>query len=56
MAVEVERCDPPKIGIVTVTYNSRNVLEDFFASLSRQTYTSFNLYIVDSGSTDETLT
>ena len=55
MAVEVERCDPPKIGIVTVTYNSRNVLEDFFASLSKQIYTSFNLYIVDSGSADETL-
>ena len=56
MAVELERCDTPKIGIVTVTYNSRSVLEDFFASLSKQTYASFNLYIVDSGSTDETLT
>jgi GT2 family glycosyltransferase len=44
-----------KIGIVTVTYNSASVLEDFLASLSRQTYREFLLYIVDSGSTDGTL-
>lgn len=44
-----------KIGIVTVTYNSRSVLEDFFASLERQTYADHALYIVDSGSTDDTV-
>jgi hypothetical protein len=43
-----------KIGIVTVTYNSRSVLEDFFASLEKQTYANHALYIVDSGSTDDT--
>jgi GT2 family glycosyltransferase len=43
-----------KIGIVTVTYNSRSVLEDFFSSLDRQTYPHHALYIVDSGSTDDT--
>ena len=43
-----------KIGIVTVTYNSRSVLEDFFSSLKRQTYANHALYIVDSGSTDAT--
>ncbi len=43
-----------KIGIVTVTYNSRSVLEDFFASLEKQTHTDHALYIVDSGSTDDT--
>lgn len=42
-----------KVGIVTVTYNSRNVLEDFFLSLGSQTYTNFVLYVVDSGSTDD---
>ena len=44
-----------KIGIVTVTYNSRSVLEDFFASLEKQTYANYALYIVDSGSTDDTV-
>ncbi len=44
-----------KIGIVTVTYNSRSVLEDFFSSLERQTYADHALYIVDSGSTDDTV-
>ncbi|MHB1952983.1 MAG: glycosyltransferase family 2 protein [Sulfobacillus sp.] len=44
-----------KIGIVTVTYNSRSVLEDFFASLEKQTYADHALYIVDSGSTDDTV-
>ena len=43
-----------KIGIVTVTYNSRSVLEDFFSSLKCQTYPDHALYIVDSGSTDDT--
>jgi GT2 family glycosyltransferase len=45
-----------KVGIVTVTYNSRNVLEDFFASLAKQSYADYALYIVDSGSTDDTAT
>ena len=44
-----------KIGVVTVTYNSRNVLEDFFASLAAQTYANLSLYFVDSGSTDNTV-
>ena len=44
-----------KIGIVTVTYNSRSVLEDFFSSLERQTCADHALYIVDSGSTDDTV-
>ncbi len=44
-----------KIGVVTVTYNSRNVLEDFFASLEAQTYADLSLYFVDSGSTDNTV-
>ncbi len=45
-----------KVGIVTVTYNSAFVLEDFFASLDRQTYDNFILIVVDNASQDETLT
>lgn len=37
----------PKIGLVTVLYNSDGVLEGFLKSISSQNYDSFNLYIVD---------
>jgi GT2 family glycosyltransferase len=43
------------IGIVTVTYNSERVLEDFFDSLAKQTYCHFVLYAIDNASTDRTL-
>jgi GT2 family glycosyltransferase len=44
-----------KVGIVTVLYNSESVLSDFFASLNKQTYTDFILYVVDNHSPDHSL-
>jgi GT2 family glycosyltransferase len=44
-----------KVGIVTVTYNSRPVLEDFLSSIEGQNFKDQVLYAVDSGSTDETV-
>lgn len=44
-----------KIGIVTVLYNSETVLEEFFDTLSKQTYTNFILYVVDNLSPDQSL-
>ncbi len=44
-----------RIGVVTVTYNSALVLEDFFDSLAAQTYRNFILYVVDNASTDQTI-
>lgn len=43
------------IGVVTVTYNSAHVLQDFFDSLASQTCTDFTLYVVDNASSDDTL-
>lgn len=43
------------IGVVTVTYNSGSVLQDFFDSLAIQTCRDYTLYIVDNASTDDTL-
>jgi hypothetical protein len=43
---------PGKIGIVTVLYNSAQVLEGFFASIEAQTYREFIVYCVDNQSTD----
>lgn len=39
------------IGIVTVLYNSEDVLDDFFASLARQDQRDFKLYVIDNGAT-----
>lgn len=44
-----------KVGIVTVLYNSESVLEEFFETLSTQTYKNFVLYVVDNLSPDGSL-
>lgn len=44
-----------KIGIVTVLYNSASVLEDYFKTLSEQTYKDFVLYVIDNKSPDISL-
>jgi GT2 family glycosyltransferase len=44
-----------QIGIVTVTYNSAKVIEEFMASALAQEETCYKLYIVDNASTDSTL-
>ena len=44
-----------KIGIVTVTFNSSSVLDDFFTSIEQQDYPEFNLYLIDNNSIDDTL-
>lgn len=44
-----------KIGIVTLLYNSAEVLEGYFHSLERQSFRAFTLYIVDNASPDDSL-
>jgi GT2 family glycosyltransferase len=44
-----------RVGIVTVTYNSAQVLPDFLRSLSAQTHANFHLYAVDNASSDSTI-
>lgn len=46
--------EKPKIGVVTVTYNSGGVLREFLRCTFKQTFTEFTVYAVDNGSTDET--
>lgn len=43
----------PKIGLVTVLYNSPNVLPDFFSSLAPVITKNYCLYIVDNSSSPE---
>jgi GT2 family glycosyltransferase len=47
--------DPRAIGVVTVTYNSAQVLEGFIASILGQAHKNFVLYVVDNASSDDTL-
>jgi hypothetical protein len=43
-----------KLGLVTVLYKSDSVLEGFFASISRQTYRDYHLYLIDNTPADST--
>ncbi len=43
-----------KVGLVTVLYNSNDVLKDFFKSLSIQSFTDYHLYLIDNSVSDET--
>ncbi len=44
-----------RIGVVTVTYNSAEVLPEFLESISRQTFREFLLYVVDNASKDASI-
>jgi GT2 family glycosyltransferase len=46
---------PKKIGIVTVTYNSADVLPRFLDCVLAQRYPEFVLYVVDNNSSDSTI-
>ncbi len=43
------------IGVVTITYNSGEVIIPFLESILTQTHRDFKLYIIDNVSTDDTL-
>ncbi|MCV2364702.1 glycosyltransferase family 2 protein [Paucibacter sp. DJ1R-11] len=42
----------PFIGIVTVLFNSDDLLDDFFKSLASQTFKNFRLYVLDNSASD----
>jgi GT2 family glycosyltransferase len=44
-----------KIGLVTITYNSSDVIRDFLDSTLSQTFQNFVIYIIDNNSQDDTL-
>ena len=44
-----------KVGLVTITYNSADVLQPFLDSVWNQTHENLTLYVVDNSSTDTTL-
>jgi GT2 family glycosyltransferase len=43
------------VGVVTVTFNSSGVIDDFMVSMLNQGYSAFILYVVDNASSDDTL-
>ena len=43
-----------KIGLVTITYNSSNVLQDFLNCVWEQTHNNLVLYVIDNASKDAT--
>ncbi len=44
-----------KVGVVTVTYNSEPVIDEFMVCMMSQTHQDFALFIVDNASKDRTL-
>jgi GT2 family glycosyltransferase len=44
-----------KIGLVTVTFNSGNVIDAFIKSINSQDYPDYCLYVIDNNSNDQTL-
>jgi GT2 family glycosyltransferase len=44
-----------KIGLVTITYNSADVLKGFLDSTFKQTFQNFVIYIIDNNSQDNTI-
>ena len=44
-----------KIGLVTITYNSADVLQPFLNCVWKQTHSNFILYVIDNASADVTL-
>jgi len=46
---------PGKVGLVTVLYNSSDVLIDFLGSVERQSYKNFVTYCVDNASKDDSV-
>ncbi len=44
-----------RVGVVTVTYNSGLVIDEFLKSLLAQTHSNFLLYAIDNASSDDTL-
>ena len=46
---------PPKVSIITVTYNAAAVLEPTIESILTQTFTDYEYLIIDGGSKDGTL-
>lgn len=44
-----------KVAIVVVTYNRLSLLKECIVSLRKQTYTNFDIVVINNGSTDDTL-
>ena len=44
-----------KIGLVTITYNSADVLKGFLDSTFKQSFQNFIIYIIDNNSQDDTV-
>jgi len=54
MNVNIDAAARPTVTIVLPTYNRASFLSDAFASIERQTFSDWELVIVDDGSTDQT--
>ena len=45
----------PTISVIVPAYNSQNTILETIASIQKQTFTDFELIVIDDGSSDRTL-
>ena len=50
----IQEIDKPFVSVIVTTYNRQNLIGETLESILNQTYTNFELIIVDDGSTDTT--
>ena len=43
-----------KIGLVTITYNSADVIRGFLDSILKQSFENFEIFLIDNDSQDDT--
>jgi GT2 family glycosyltransferase len=49
------RIQKPKIAIMILNYNGQNILLDCVSSIEKTTYTEFEVFVIDNGSTDDSI-
>src|SRR5579864_6989026 len=50
--MSAQASSPPSISVIVVNWNRKNLLEACLKSLAAQTHSSFEVIVVDNGSTD----
>jgi len=50
--INLKSCDSPLISLIIVNWNGKPFLNECLSSLSHQTYSSYEIIVVDNGSTD----